>query len=233
MIIKKINLYACKTVTTIAILILLADSVIASTLPKTEKNPNNTNAFPDIQRLLVVGDSLSAGFGLAPNEGWTSILKQRLADEYHVNVINASISGETTLGGMNRIQKLLEQHSPSVVIIELGGNDGLRGLPLADMKDNLRRIITTLQKRNIRILLVGMKLPPNYGKQYTREFYDVYIQLAKEYNVALVPFMLEGIANNWDMMQADGIHPRAEAQSQILSTMWPYIQRLLPKVDLK
>lgn len=211
----------------------MANIAVASTLPVAEQKHSNTKNFSITPRLLVVGDSLSAGYGLASNEGWVSILKQRLSIEYHVDVVNASISGETTLGGLNRIQKLLEQHSPSVVILELGGNDGLRGLPIADMKDNLRRIITTLQKRSIQILLVGMKLPPNYGEHYTRAFYNVYTQLAKEYNVPLVPFMLEGIANNWDMMQSDGIHPRAEAQSQILSTMWPYIQLLLPKVDLK
>lgn len=178
--------------------------------------------------LLVLGDSLSAAHGIAQNQGWVALLQQRLAAQKQaVQVINASISGETTAGGRARIDELLQRHRPDVVIVELGGNDGLRGLPIAQISDNLDHIIKAAKKQHAQVLLLGMRLPPNYGPAYTREFHDTFRKLAKRRHVALVPFMLEGIIGKEDAFQADGIHPTAAMQTFILGNIWPALQPLL------
>ena len=160
-------------------------------------------------RVLVVGDSLSAGFGLADNEGWVTLLQQ---ENPHWQVINASISGDTTSGGVRRLPNLLTQYEPMVVIIELGGNDGLRGQPLRLIEKNLHRMIEMTQQQGATPLLLEMKIPPNYGPQYSGRFTQIYRQLAAQMQVTMVPFFLETIAAETGMMQADGIHPTAAAQ---------------------
>ncbi|WP_455204204.1 arylesterase [Kaarinaea lacus] len=184
--------------------------------------------------ILVVGDSLSAAFGIDQAEGWVQLLQNRLSTRYyHANVVNASISGETTQGGLSRIAALLDKHTPDIVILELGGNDGLRGLPLTLMKDNLDRILQIISSRSIKILLLGIQLPPNYGKFYTQQFQKTYDLLAQKYQVPLVPFLLDGIATNPTLMQEDGIHPRAEAQRMVLDNVWPHLKPMIPRKQLK
>ncbi len=177
--------------------------------------------------ILVLGDSLSAAYGIAQNQGWVHLLQQRItADRGDARVINASISGETTSGGRTRITGLLKRHRPAVVIVELGGNDGLRGLPIADMSANLNQIITAIKVHGAKTLLLGMRLPPNYGPAYTREFHETYARLAAEHTIPLVPFMLDGLADETSF-QADRIHPTAAAQARILDNVWPTLNTLL------
>lgn len=184
--------------------------------------------------ILVVGDSLSAAFGINHADGWVNLLQKRLSTRYYkADVINASISGETTQGGLSRIAPLLDKHEPDIVILELGGNDGLQGLPLTLMRDNLDRTIKIILSRDAKLLLLGIRIPPNYGKFYTQKFFDIYNELAKKYDIPLVPFLLDGIATNPKLMQADGIHPRAEAQSMMLDNVWPVLKFMVPKQKLK
>lgn len=181
----------------------------------------------DAPRLLVLGDSLSAAYGIEVQQGWVSLLEQRLAAKYPHQVINASVSGETTGGGLARLPALLKQHQPELVIVELGGNDGLRGYPLNVMKQQLAQIIETSRDAGALILLVGMQIPPNYGVRYTNRFRDTYTELADQYDLPLVEFLLADVALNAKLMQKDGIHPTAEAQEQILDNVWPVLQPLL------
>ncbi len=167
------------------------------------------------QNILVYGDSLSAGYGIAREASWVSLLQQELRQNNSpYAVINASISGETTSGGLRRIGKALLEHQPKIVIIELGANDGLRGSPIVDTENNLKAIIEQSRKANAKVLLLGIQIPPNYGLEYAKQFQALYPTLAKRYKVALVPFMLKGISP--DQFQADNLHPNAQAQSQIL-----------------
>lgn len=183
--------------------------------------------------VLVMGDSLSAAFGIEQELGWVSQLRQRLTASYFgLEVANASISGETTQGGLSRIAELLDKHNPRIVILELGGNDGLRGLPLSLMKDNLDRMIQLILGRKAKLVLVGMKLPTNYGKYYTKQFAQIYPSLAKKHDIPLVPFLLEGISEDPKLMQADGIHPRANAQRRMLDNVWRRLKPLLPSAWL-
>ncbi len=177
--------------------------------------------------LLVMGDSLSAAYGIERQAGWVNLLSQRLGDE--VKVVNASISGETTSGGVTRLPELLGQHAPDIVLIELGGNDGLRGLSPKQMRRNLSTMIEASQEADAEVLLVGIEIPPNYGQAYTQAFKTVYRDLAEQYEVPLVPFLLDGIALKDDLMQDDGIHPTAEAQPRMLENVWPELKALLPK----
>jgi acyl-CoA thioesterase-1 len=178
--------------------------------------------------VVVLGDSLSAGYGLKIQEGWVHLLEQRLAAQgYEYRVVNASVSGETTQGGVARLPRVLETQKPDVVIIELGGNDGLRGLPLATSRGNLERSIELARKSNARIVLVGMVIPPNYGPRYGQQFRDMYADLAKRYQLPFVPFFLDKVALNPDLMQADGIHANAKGQPQMLENLWPKLKPLL------
>jgi acyl-CoA thioesterase I len=171
--------------------------------------------------ILVFGDSLSAAYGIAQARGWVALLGERLKREHRdYIVVNASISGDTSSGGAARIDKSLQQHKPAVLIVELGANDGLRGLPIAQMKENLGRIIEQGQKAGARVLLLGMKLPPNYGPEYTEAFEAAYGELAKRYKVALVPFLLEDFATKPDLFQPDRIHPTEAAQPLMLERVW-------------
>jgi acyl-CoA thioesterase-1 len=198
---------------TVAALLTLAASASAYSAPKT---------------VLVLGDSLSAEYGLARGSGWVALLEHRLRDEkLDARIVNASISGETTSGGLTRLPALLDQHHPSVVVIELGANDGLRGLPVATAEQNLRTMIALAQKNKAKVLLVGMRMPPNYGRAYTERFYGMYGELSRQLKTPLVPFMLEGVAQDPAMFQADRLHPVANAHSIILSNIWPKFAPLI------
>jgi acyl-CoA thioesterase-1 len=180
------------------------------------------------QTIVVFGDSLSAGYGLPQGAGWVNLLEQRLRREkLDYDVVNASISGETTFGGRNRINSVLQEHSPAVVIVELGANDGLRGGAVETTRANLIAIVTACRKAGARVLLVGMRIPPNYGPVYTRRFEAMFAEVARQQNAALVPFMLEGFAEKREMFQADGIHPSAEAQPRVLDNIYKRLRALL------
>jgi acyl-CoA thioesterase-1 len=179
--------------------------------------------------VLILGDSLSAAYDIDATAGWVAILEHRLAAEYDgaYRVINASISGETSRGGAARIDDLLKRHRPAVVVVELGGNDGLRGIPLPEMRANLAAIIDASKAGGAEVVLVKMRLPPNYGPQYTGRFEQVYTDLADGTGVALSEFILAGVADQEEMMQSDGIHPTAEAQQRMLDNIWPSLKPLL------
>jgi acyl-CoA thioesterase-1 len=181
--------------------------------------------------ILVVGDSLSAEYGLKRGTGWVALLEQRLAQEkVAAKVVNASISGDTTSGGRSRLPSLLQQHKPTHVILELGANDALRGLPLKGTEDNLSWMTEAAQKAGARVLLVGMQVPPNYGTDYTNRFSGLFAKVAKERKAAVVPFFLAGVADVPDptaMFQSDRIHPRAEAHPRMLDNVWPELKKLL------
>lgn len=180
--------------------------------------------------MLVYGDSLSAAYGMPQLRGWVALLEERLKRERpDYNVVNASISGETTAGGVSRIGKVLELHKPAIVILELGANDGLRGLPVAAMKKNLSAIIQQSQKAGAEVLLVGMRMPPNYGEAYTRAFERAYADLAKSHRTALLPNLLDGFGEKLEFFQADRIHPTEVAQPAVLKNVWTKLLPLLKK----
>ena len=179
-------------------------------------------------KILMFGDSLSAAYGIDTRQGWVTLLQQRLEQKgYPHRVVNASISGETSSSGRTRISTLLAQHKPDVVILELGANDGLRGLPIKHLRNNLARMIELAQKQNTRVVLVGMRIPPNYGKRYTDAFYNVYVQLAEQYRLILIPFLLDSVGGRDGLMQDDGLHPNEKAQPVIADTVWKYLRPLL------
>ena len=176
----------------------------------------------------MFGDSVSAAFGVAQARGWVALLGDRLKrEQLDYSVVNASVSGETTAGGAARLKPALDKHRPAVVIIELGGNDGLRGLPVAAMKKNLAGMIEQSRQHGARVLLVGMRLPPNYGPQYTSQFHRAFSELAKQHNTALVPFLFEDFGTGRDLFQPDGIHPTEAAQPVMLETVWKRLRPLL------
>ena len=180
--------------------------------------------------ILVFGDSISAAYGIRPEQGWVSLLQQKLKTQgYGYDVINASVSGETTAGGLARLPRALSVHRPAIVIIELGGNDGLRALPIAQMRSNLMRMVTLGVESKAQVLLVGMRMPPNYGPKYTQQFHAVFDDTARFYKIPLVPFLLNDVALNGDLMQADGIHPNVAGQPKLLETVWPALRTLLVK----
>lgn len=178
--------------------------------------------------ILVFGDSLSAGYGLSQGSGWVNLMEQRLQREkLDYEVVNASISGETTFGGRNRINSVLQEHKPAVVIVELGANDGLRGSAVETTRANLVAIVAACRKAGAKVLLVGMRIPPNYGPVYTRRFEAMFAEVARQQNTSLVPFLLQGFAENRAMFQADGIHPAAQAQPRMLDNIYKRLRALL------
>jgi acyl-CoA thioesterase-1 len=178
--------------------------------------------------ILVFGDSLSAAYGIAAKRGWVALLAERLQGERpDYSVVNASISGETTAGGVSRLPRALAQYKPAVVILELGANDGLRGLPVAEMKKNLAAMIGLSRKAGAKVLLVGMRIPPNYGPEYTREFDAAFADLARARKLALAPFLLEGMADDLRLYQPDRIHPTEAAQPILLENVWKALRALL------
>jgi len=186
------------------------------------------SAYSAPKTVLVVGDSLSAEYGLTRGAGWVALLEQKLkAEKIDARIVNASISGETTSGGRARLPALLTAHKPQVVVIELGANDGLRGLPVASAEANLRQMLTLSQGIDAKVMLIGMRMPPNYGRAYTERFFGMYGALAKEFKAPLVPFMLEGVADKPALFQADRLHPNAQAHPVILNNIWPTFSKLI------
>jgi acyl-CoA thioesterase-1 len=184
------------------------------------------------QIILVVGDSLSAAYGIPVKDGWVSLLEQRLqAAEYPYRIVNASISGDTTANARSRLPPALERHKPALVLLELGGNDGLRGLSLAEMKNNLADMIASSRESGSRVLLIGVQLPPNYGPRYTEKFQSIYQELAREYGVVLLPSLVDGIGTEQALMQGDGIHPNTIAQPLIAERVWKALLPLLEPAD--
>lgn len=191
---------------------------VACALPAMAENP----------KILIFGDSLSAVYGVAQAQGWPALLQNKLNEKnQRYDVINASISGETTSGGLSRLATTLVEFKPNIIILELGANDGLRGLPVQEMAKNLDAMIMLSKKTKVKIVLVGMKIPPNYGLKYSNEFRRTYTKLSQQHNVTLVPFMLENIATKPKLTQDDGLHPNSLAQPLILENIWPKLHGLL------
>lgn len=184
---------------------------------------------PPTAVVLVWGDSLSASYRMDEQQGWVALLEKKLEAEGLAGwrVVNGSVSGETTAGGLARLPAMLASTSPDIVILELGGNDGLRGLPVPTIRENLAQMIKLSQDAGARVLLSGIQIPPNYGPRYTGPFYAQYTELAEQYGLALIPFLLDGIAENAELMQDDGIHPTAEAQPLIVEIVWPVLNPLM------
>jgi acyl-CoA thioesterase-1 len=187
-------------------------------------------ARADPPTILVMGDSIGAGYGVRVAQGWVALLQAKLHDAgYGYRVINASVSGETTAGGLARLPRALALHHPQIVIIELGGNDGLRALPVAEMRDNLARMVTLSKSAGARVLLLGMFIPPNYGPQYADQFRGVFSDLARDQRLAFVPFLLQDVAERRASMQADGIHPNENGEPTVLANVWPALLPLLKR----
>ncbi len=188
------------------------------------------NAVASDRTILVFGDSLSAALGLRPEQGWVALLARRLQSQgYGYEVVNASVSGETSSGGLQRLPRALELHHPQVVILELGANDGLRGLPVDAMRANLVQMIQLAQAAGARVLLVGIRIPPNYGPRYGDQFAAVYPVVAEQNHLPLVPFLLQDVALNPHLMQDDGLHPNAAGEPTVLENVWPHLKPLLNK----
>jgi acyl-CoA thioesterase-1 len=204
---KKLSVHA------LAALLLLSAAASAYSAPKT---------------VLVLGDSLSAEYGLARGAGWVALAEQKLKQQnIEATVVNASVSGETTSGGRSRLPALLEKYKPALVVIELGANDGLRGLPVAAAQANLRAMVDAAAKADAKVMLIGMRMPPNYGRDYADKFFAMYGTLSKEIKAPLVPFMLEGVAEKPQLFQPDRLHPLAEAHPIILANIWPTLQKTI------
>jgi len=207
-----------------ALLLTQAAAAFAEDSPSAGSSPQ--------PKLLIFGDSLSAAYGIGEDEGWVTLLAKRLAQEdSELEVVNGSVSGETTTGGRARLPSVLQRYKPAFVLIELGGNDGLRGLPLSLMRENLTDMIQLSQTSGATVLIAGMQIPPNYGPRYTKPFFAQYAELAEEFDLYLIPFLIDGIPQQPELMQADGIHPKAEAQSMILDNFWPVLLEALQHSD--
>lgn len=180
--------------------------------------------------IIVLGDSLSSAYGIDIKQGWVHLLQQQLNQHYgeqQYRVINAAITGDTTQGGLKRLPALLEKYSPQTVIIELGGNDGLRGYPLGKLRENITQMIELSRANNAQVLLLGIRIPPNYGRRYSEGFFNSYASIAAASQTALVPIFMAGVDENLDAMQSDGIHPSASAQPQLLENVWPHLEPLI------
>lgn len=180
--------------------------------------------------LMVYGDSLSAAYGIDESRGWVELLSRKLEEQgFPYQVVNGSVSGETTTGGLSRLPAMLDSYRPDLVILELGGNDGLRGLPLNAIRQNLVTMVQLSRDSGATVLLAGIQIPPNYGPRYTEPFYQQFSDIAKEFDLPLVPFLIDGIPQQPELMQNDGIHPKAEAQGMILDNVWPVLVPMLKK----
>jgi acyl-CoA thioesterase-1 len=208
--------------------LLLVSAVAIAVVAPAHAQTANAAQGSSPRTVLVVGDSLSAEYGIKRGTGWVPLLSARVSEQYpKFQVVNASISGDTTSGGVARLPALLRQHSPAVVVLELGSNDALRGLPLNMTEQNLRAMTQAARKADAQVLIVGMQIPPNYGRDYAQRFAQLFPAVAKDENARLVPFLMEGIATNRAMFQADGIHPNEDAQPQLLDNVWPTLRPLL------
>jgi acyl-CoA thioesterase I len=204
--------------------LMVAGATSAAPLPKATAAPASTAS----RTVLVLGDSLSAGYGITASQGWVALTARKMAASHPGwRVVNASISGETTAGGASRIAAELKRHRPAVVVVELGANDGLRGLPLAQTRANLERIVRLSQQAGARVLLLGMRMPPNFGPAYTRGFEANYVELSRQYRTGLLPFFLEPVMNDRANFQPDNLHPTAAAQPRLRDHVWPRLAALL------
>jgi acyl-CoA thioesterase-1 len=211
----------------IGILLALWVAVVALTALAASSSATQT-AGDHEPVILVFGDSISAGYGIRVEQGWVNLLAQKITQlGYGFRVVNASVSGETTAGGLGRLPHALEVQHPSILVLELGGNDGLRSLPLETTHDNLDKMIQLARAQGVKVLLLGMRLPPNYGERYTTGFQKMYSDLARQYKLPWVPFLLENVALNPALMQADGIHPTEPGEPFLLETVWPKLEPLL------
>ena len=193
---------------------------------------STTPTWAEAPVILIVGDSLSAGYGVASGRGWVTLLQQRLTERgYPHRVVNASISGDTTSDGLSRLPAALQREQPALVLLELGANDGLLGQPPSLTHDNLSKLITLSQQAGARVLLAEMRIPPNYGPAYTQKFHATFAELARQHAIPLIPFLLEGVAGNPVLIQEDGLHPRTEAQPRILENVWPTVEQALAPVS--
>ena len=184
------------------------------------------------QTILILGDSISSAYGIDKEQGWVALLQQRLDSHYPGwQVINASVSGDTTRTGLNRLGPALDEHRPTILIVELGGNDGLRGLPFSEIRTSLSAIIETALARDVQVLLAGIRLPPNYGEAYNSIFTGIYSEVAGKYDISLVPQLMYQVAEKSELMQEDGIHPTAEAQPQLLENVWVELESMLDSVS--
>ena len=212
------------------LLIMLFTVSLSTALTNTATAADTTKA----PTILVYGDSLSAAYSMRQEQGWVSLLQQRLKTQgFPHQVINASVSGETTSGGLSRLPITLRQHQPDIVLLELGANDGLRGLPLAQMRKNLEAIIKASKQAGAEVVLLGIMIPPNYGSRYTQEFSQSFTELAKHHDLPLVKFLLEGVAGKPELTLDDGLHPSAAAQPKILDNVWQVLQPELEKTKLE
>ncbi|MGZ2745160.1 arylesterase [Burkholderia stagnalis] len=213
-----------------AALAALLSGALAATVAGLACAATSPAASPGQPVIVVLGDSLSAEYGLPRDTGWVALLRQRLATErIDYSVANASVSGDTTSGGRARLPAVLERLKPAIVVVELGANDALRGVPLATTERNLREIVADAQRARAKVVLVGMYVPPNYGPDYTQKFHGIYLKLSKDLRVPLVPFLLAGLENKPEMFQADQIHPTQQAQGALLDNVWPSLKPLLVK----
>jgi acyl-CoA thioesterase I len=188
------------------------------------------NAVASDRTILVLGDSLSAAYGIRPEQGWVALLTQRLHSQgYGYEVVNASVSGETSSGGLQRLPRALQIHHPGIVVLELGANDGLRGLPVAATKENVAKMVQLSQATGARVLLLGIRIPPNYGPRYANDFAALYPEIAKQFRLPLIPFLLDKIALDPALMQEDGLHPNARGEPQVLENVWRGLEPLLKK----
>jgi acyl-CoA thioesterase I len=201
----------------------------ANPISATETAPQSSQTT----RILIFGDSLSAAYNMPQDKGWPKLLQDLLKNkQLDIKIINASISGETTEGGLQRLPKQLQLHQPNIVLIELGGNDGLRGFNLDETKNNISKMVELAQAQGAKVLLAGIQLPPNFGRTYTSKFYNLFQQVKETYQIALIPFILEDVATNTNLMQSDGIHPNQLGQPIIMQTVWQHLQPLLnPLLD--
>jgi acyl-CoA thioesterase-1 len=198
-------------------------AVAAAPFVRAQSNPRQSAPV-----LLVLGDSLSAEYGIRRDTGWVKLLADRLAQNgAQYSVVNASISGETTSGGRSRLPALLKKHRPTIVAIQLGGNDGLRGLPLSNMRDNLRAMVDASREIGARVLVIGIRMPPNFGRDYAERFFATFGDIARERKVALAPFLLDGFGEDLSLFQPDRIHPTEAAQPRMLDNVWPHLRPLL------
>lgn len=186
------------------------------------------NLHAGTQNILVLGDSISAAYGINTEQGWVALLQNQINENaYNYRVINASVSGDTTRTGLNRLQDALKQHRPAIIIVALGGNDGLRGLAFDEIERSLSKIITISQQQGAKVLLVGVRLPPNYGEAYTSQFAGLYLKIADKYKIPVLPRLLDGVADDRELLQEDGIHPTAAGQSRIMQNIWSELQPIL------
>ncbi len=196
--------------------------------PDSQFLPNSTSR----STLLVLGDSLSAAYNISAESGWVHLLQQRLEEAgKNVSVVNGSVSGATTAAGLQSLPAILERHQPDYMILELGANDGLQGKPVPYIKQNLVELISLAKSANVKVLLVGIRLPPNFGSRYTEPFFNQYADLASQYELEYLPFLLDGVAGNDELMQEDGLHPTAKAQPKILDNIWPAVNALIQTGD--